>query len=286
MEPAVDAHHHLWDPATRRYPWMEGDATAPIRRRYSEADLLARTGPGVTTVLVQAVPSAEETAELLRTAAASSVVSGVVGWADLTADRLTLPERGPLLGLRHQAEDETDPDWLTRADVQRSLAALGDHGLPYDLLVRAPQRRAALECARRLPGVSFVLDHAGKPDIAAGEWEPWASWITAMAGLPNLTCKLSGLTTQAPWHSRDTALLHPYATHVLTAFGPHRVMSGSDWPVCELAGGYGEVRRFTDELLAGYGETERALVLGGCARRVYRLQDTAGAPAADARPPS
>ncbi|NGO69202.1 amidohydrolase family protein [Streptomyces boncukensis] len=274
VELTVDAHHHLWDPARRSYPWLAGDALAPIRRRYDEAELRARTGPGVRTVLVQTVSSAEETAEFLAVAAASDTVAGVVGWADLTAPEPALPPDPRLVGLRHQAEDEPDPEWLLRADVHRSLARLGERGLVYDLLVRPPQRRAALACARALPGVRFVLDHAGKPAVADGEWDTWARWLTAMAGCSNVTCKLSGLVAEAPWGGWDAALLRPYAEHLLAAFGADRVMFGSDWPVCELAAGpagYGAVRTLAGELLAGCSPGERAAVLGGCARRVYRL---------------
>ncbi|MEV6813843.1 amidohydrolase family protein [Micromonospora sp. NPDC051296] len=273
----VDAHHHLWDPAVRPYPWMAGDALAPIRRAYTVADLRAAAGDQVgPTVLVQTVSSVAETEEFLATAAASEgLVAGVVGWLDLTGpdvgteiDRL---RAGPLVGVRHQVEDEPAPDWLLRADVTRGLAALGARGLAYDLLVRAPQRAAALAAVRRCDDVRFVVDHAGKPAIAAGEWEPWASWIVAMARCEGVVCKLSGLITEADWDDWDTARIRPYAEHVLAAFGADRVMFGSDWPVCELAGDYRDVLTLTEELLAGGTATERAAVLGGTARRVYAL---------------
>ncbi|WP_324617405.1 amidohydrolase family protein [Streptomyces sp. NRRL S-1868] len=271
MELTVDAHHHLWDPGARAYPWMDGPRFDPIRRPMTERDLRAHLGAEARGILVQTVADPAETSDFLRIAAGSPSVAAVVGWADLTEPEPALPDDPLLVGLRHQAEDEPDPDWLLRPDVQRSLAALGARGLVYDLLVRAPQRHAALACARALPEVSFVLDHAGKPGIAAGEWDSWAPWLTAMAACPNVTCKLSGLITEAPWDSWDTAQLRPYAEHVLDAFGPERVMFGSDWPVCELAGGYGAVRRVTAELLAGCSAAERTAVLGECARRVYGL---------------
>ncbi|PZG24438.1 amidohydrolase [Micromonospora craterilacus] len=273
----VDAHHHLWDPAVRPYPWMAGAALAPIRRAYTVADLRAAAGDQVgATVLVQTVSSVAETEEFLATAATSGgLVAGVVGWLDLTGtdvgteiDRL---RAGPLVGVRHQVEDEPAPDWLLRDDVTRGLAALGARGLAYDLLVRAPQRAAALATVRRHDDVRFVVDHAGKPAIAAGEWEPWASWIVAMAGCEDVVCKLSGLVTEADWDDWDTARIRPYAEHVLATFGADRVMFGSDWPVCELAGDYRDVLTLTDELLAGCTATERAAVLGGTARRVYAL---------------
>jgi L-fuconolactonase len=272
----IDAHHHLWDPGRRDYPWMAGEALAPIRRPYTVDDLRAAAGPDVSaTVLVQTVSSAEETEEFLATADSSAgLIAGVVGWLDLTAPDVDRPRAAPgghlLVGVRHQVEDEPDPDWLLRDDIQRGLGALAGAGLVYDLLVRAPQRPAAYTAARQLPDVRFVLDHAGKPAIAAGEWEPWASWLTNLAELPNVVCKLSGLVTEA---ARDwtAGTIRPYAEHVLDRFGADRVMFGSDWPVCELAGSYADVLTLTQDLLSGASETERAAVLAGTAARVYGL---------------
>ncbi|MBC6445666.1 amidohydrolase family protein [Actinokineospora xionganensis] len=262
----VDAHHHLWDPAGRDYPWMSSPDLDPIRRVYTVDDL-ARVVSG-TSVLVQTVSSVEETAEFLAVARGSGgLIAGVVGWVDLEGD-LVLPSDDLLVGVRHQLEDEPDPAWLLRPSVMASLRALG---LPYDLLVRGPQRAAALAGVRELGEVSFVLDHAGKPEIAAGEWEPWASWISAMAACPNVVCKLSGLTTQASWDGWTVEQVLPYAAHVLAAFGMDRVMFGSDWPVCDLAGGYSGALSVAEAALVGCGADERAAVLGGTARRVYGL---------------
>jgi L-fuconolactonase len=213
----------------------------------------------------------DETEEFLGVADRSDgLIAGVIGWLDLTKpdlDRLRAAPGGHLLvGTRHQAETEPDPAWLLRPEVIRGLRSLA---LPYDLLVRAPQRQAALELARRLPEVRFVLDHAGKPAIAAGEWTPWATWLSELATLENVVCKLSGLITEAPWSTWTPDLIRPYAEHVLTSFGADRVMFGSDWPVCELAGGYPAVLELTADLLRGASESERAAVLGGTARRVY-----------------
>jgi L-fuconolactonase len=269
----IDAHAHLWDPAVRDYPWMRGRAMDPLRGPRTAADLRAVTAPhGVDgVILVQTVAEDAETAEFLALARAGHAV-GVVGWAELAGGALDTPllDDPLLVGLRHQVEDEPDPHWLLRADVRRSLAELGRRGLVYDLLVRAPARDAALRTARDCPQVAFVLDHAGKPGIAAGEWEPWAGWISALAACPNVACKLSGLVTEARrrWAVED---IRPYAEHVLDAFGAERVLFGSDWPVCSLAGGYTRVVELVDALLAGASAGERAAVLGGAARRVYRL---------------
>jgi L-fuconolactonase len=230
---------------------------------------------------VQTVSSTAETEEFLNIAYDSQdLIAGVVGWLDLTAsdvraaiDRLRSVRGGQsLVGIRHQAEDERDPRWLLRPSVLRGLRAVGAAGLVYDLLVRAPQRPAAHAVAERLPEVPFILDHAGKPGIAAGERAPWTSWIAGIATLPNVVCKLSGLITEAPWDGWTTELIRPYAEHVLSCFGADRVMFGSDWPVCELAGSYADVLELTHDLLSGATETERAAVLGGTATRVYCLE--------------
>ena len=268
----VDAHHHLWDTAARDYAWMDGPWADPIRGRFDVARYASAAADVTTSVVVQALHDDGETRDLLRVAGEPGPVAAVVGWVDLTApdvaDRLAeLRSAGPLAGIRHQAQDEPDPEWLTRPPVVRGIAAVGAAGLVYDLLVRPPQAAAALDLVRRLPEVSFVLDHAGKPDIAGGAWEPWATWIFSLAALPNVTVKLSGLVTEAAEGWRPADVL-PYARHVLSAFGADRVMFGSDWPVCALAASYDQVRAVAEDALSP-GETDA--VFGGTARRIYRL---------------
>jgi L-fuconolactonase len=278
----VDAHHHLWDPSRREYRWLAAAALAPIRRTYTVDDLRACTAPaGVdATVLVQTISDLAETEEFLATAAASDgLVAGVVGWVDLTApdvaDQLDRLRSGPggdqLVGVRHQVEDEPDPDWLLRPAVQQGLAAVGAAGLVYDLLVRVDQLAAARAAAERLPELRFVLDHAAKPPIAAGATEPWASELAALAKRENAACKLSGLVTEANWDGWTIDDLRPYGEQVLTAFGPERVIFGSDWPVCELAARYRDVVRAAHTLTEQLSPTERAAVFAGNARRAYRL---------------
>jgi L-fuconolactonase len=275
----VDSHHHLWDPATREYPWLAGDALAPIRKRYDVADLRSRTSSaGVSrTVLVQTVSEVEETVEFLAVAAgARDLVAGVVGWVDLTAadvaDELARLRDGgaPLVGIRHQAQDEPDPEWLARADVVAGVRAVAAAGLVYDLLVLPHQLPAAITLVRQVPEGRFVLDHAAKPLIASGVREPWESLVRGLARLPNVACKLSGLVTEADWQSWQKSDIQPYVDVVLAAFGPDRVMFGSDWPVCELVAGYPEVFALAGDLCAGLSEAERASVFGDTAHAWYR----------------
>lgn len=289
----IDAHHHLWDPSRRDYPWMAGEAFAPVRRPYDLARLraVAAAGGVERTVLVQTIGSTEETEEFLAVAAASDgLVAGVVGWVDLTApgvaDEILRLRTGPggdlLVGVRHPVQDEPDPEWLARPDVRHGIRAVGQAGLAYDLLVLPPQLPAARDVVRELPGVRFVLDHAAKPPIASGATEPWASEIKALSVLPNVTCKLSGLVTEARWTDWDAPRIAPYADHVLSCFGPERVMFGTDWPVCELAASHAEVVALARELTSDLGEQERDQVFAATARTAYGLPaEPASDPAGD-----
>jgi L-fuconolactonase len=278
----VDAHHHLWDPARRAYPWMD-DSVAAIRRPFDVEDLDAAAGPlGFgQTVVVQAVSSVEETEELLAVAAAPGRVAGVVGWVDLAdpevADTLAALRARPggeaLVGIRHQVHDEPDPDWLLRDRVVAGLAAVAAAGLAYDLLVRERELPAARAVARRLPELLLVVDHLAKPRIREGATNPWAGELAALARHPNVACKVSGLVTEADWDAWTPEQLGPYVRHAAEVFGPDRLLFGSDWPVCLLAAGYAEVVAATEEALERDGLTpaERDAVFGANARRLYRL---------------
>lgn len=278
----TDAHQHLWDPAQRPYPWLEDPALAPIRRPYGLEDLRREAqASGVTqTILVQTVPTMTETADFLRIAADSAgLIRGVVGWVDLTdhaaADAIAELRAGRggelLVGIRHQAQDEPDPDWLRRDDVLHGLTAVARAGLVNELLVRPHQLPAAVNAVQRVPEGRFVLDHAAKPAIRGSVVEPWASDLRRLAAQPNVACKLSGLVTEADWASWSIEDLRPYAEMVLHFFGPRRVMAGSDWPVCELAASYTQVWDTVGTLLERLSPGERDDVLGATAARVYAI---------------
>ncbi|MGY0234363.1 amidohydrolase family protein [Longispora urticae] len=272
----IDAHHHLWDVATRAYPWMDGPWADPLRGRFDPdrlAPLAAAAGVD-TTIVVQAVSDLDETRELLATAADHPLVGGVVGWLDLTGDvpaQLADLRAGPggaaLVGVRHQVQDEPDRRWLLRPEVLAGLRALD--GLAYDLLVTPALLPAAVEAVRLLPEVTFVLDHLAKPPIAAGAWQPWADRFAALAAEPNVVAKLSGLVTEAAWAGWKPEDLAGYVDHALGTFGPDRLMFGSDWPVCTLAAPYPRVVEVTETALAGLSEAERRAVFAGTARQVY-----------------
>jgi L-fuconolactonase len=275
----VDAHHHLWDPARHRYPWMTGPAAA-LARSFDLGDLRAASaGLGVqATIVVEAARTEAETVELLAIAAdPATPVAGVVGWVDLSAldvdSRLAALRAGPggerLVAVRHPVEDEGDPGWLLQADVLRGLRAVAAAGLAYDLLVRPVQLEAARRAAELVDDLRFVLDHGGKPPIAAGAWEPWAADIARLAELDNVTCKLSGLVTEAHWERWRDDGVDRYAEHLLDCFGPARLMYGSDWPVCTLAASYADVVELAESVVARLSADERAAILAGTARDVY-----------------
>jgi len=254
----VDSHQHFWDPALADYPWMTKEV-APLRRRFAPEDLepLLRRHGVTGTVVVQARHSLDETRTLLELAAATPFVLGVVGWIDLTGnvERQLGEFDGELVGVRHQVHDEPASDWLLRDDVQRGLAAVGEAGLVYDLLVRVRELPAAIETARRHSDTRFVLDHVAKAPADPAAHRTWERGVAELAECANVSCKISGLFTEA----------EPAATAALAlrSFGPERCMWGSDWPVTLMAAEYGDG-------LALVGDDPR--VLGETAIATYGLQ--------------
>lgn len=278
----IDAHQHFWDPTRADYPWMSPPELTPIRRAFGPADLspLLKANGIDASIVVQCRSALEETEEFLRVAHATPSVIGVVGWADLTdaalgdtLDRLrALPGGAKLIGIRHQVHDEADPDWLLRADVQRGLASVFARDLAYDLLVRTRELPAAIATAKAFPQARFVLDHAAKPPIADGGSAEWFDHIAALATCGNVWCKVSGLATEAKWTDWDAERLFPFVQHVATCFGEDRLIFGSDWPVCLLAGSYGEIKGTLDACLAKLGASVRDKAFGVNAKAAYRLR--------------
>ncbi|MFE0358843.1 amidohydrolase family protein [Streptomyces nigra] len=289
----VDAHHHVWRPAStpgpapdpgprrRVHTWLDAPGMADLRRDFTMADLApsARAAGIDRTVLVQVLPDLDETAEFLSLASADDLIAGVVGWADLTSDGLAdtldalraAPGGDRLVGLRHLVQSEPDPGWLKRPDVRRGLRTVAQRNLVYDLLVLPHQLPAAISTVRELAGLTFVLDHLAKPPIATGALEPWSSLVRELAAQPNVFCKLSGMVTEADRDDRSVTALRPYVDVVLDAFGPHRVMFGSDWPVCLPAASYAEVVGAAEALTAGLTPAERTHVFARTAERAYGL---------------
>lgn len=291
----IDAHHHVWDLSVRDQPWTRD--ISGLHRSFDLAELRPQlTANDIdATVVVQTVTVADETPELLALAEAEPVIAGVVGWVDLTAadvaDQLAalrdLPGGDRLVGIRHQVQQEHDPGWLLRTDVANGLHQIAAAGLNYDLLIIPEQFPAAIEVVAKFPELRFVLDHGGKPEIVAGRYDEWYEQVSALAELPNVAVKASGLVTEAePQHWTKTDI-EPYLRTMIAEFGPERVMFGSDWPVCTVAGGYQPVVELAQELTEGLSASERESFFADTARTWYRLpvpdqdHDVAAAEAGD-----
>lgn len=273
----VDAHHHLW---TADYAWLADPSLAKIRRDYTVDDLRANLrAAGVDrTVLVEAGrEEAAETTEFLAVAAATPEIAGVVGWAALPDPRLAEVIAGHragtgghlLVGIRDQIQGRPD-DFLDRPDVRAGLRAVASAGLVNEVVVRAAQLPSVVRAAAALPESTFVLDHLGKPAIAAGGLEAWRPVIAEVAARPNVVAKLSGLVAEADWAHWTIGDLRPYVAAAVELFGPDRLMFGSDWPVCEVAASYVQVKDALTDILGG-ADPE---IFAGTAVRTYGLDLT------------
>jgi L-fuconolactonase len=275
MAMRIDSHHHLWHYTTVDYGWID-DSMRALRRDFSPADLsLAASQAGVHgTVAVQARQTLEETRWLLELAQQSDLIQGVVGWAPLAAD--DFPEvleglRHPKLkGLRHVVQGEA-PGFLDAPEFNRGIRALAGTGLVYDILIFARQLEEATRFVDRHPEQSFVLDHIAKPDIRGGGFAAWDRAMRELAQRENVVCKLSGMVTEADWNSWSPDSLKPYFETVLGAFGPTRLMAGTDWPVLTVACAYGQWWDTVAGWIAPLSAWEREAIEGGTAVRVYGL---------------
>ena len=273
----IDAHQHCWRYTPGEFGWID-DGMAVIRRNYYPADLaplLVTTGID-GTVAVQARQIVEETLQLLEHTHRHPFIKGVVGWVPLIDPKVgglldQLLEDKILKGVRHVLQGEPD-SYMAMPAFNAGLGAVAARGLSYDLLVKAPQLPAAIALVDRHPDLPFVLDHIAKPVIAGPPPAEWRRDLAELARRPNVCCKFSGLVTEVPGYASWTPeLLWPYFDVVLAAFGPDRLMFGSDWPVCLAATEYARWYRFIESCVTGLTLDERNLILGGTAIRFYRL---------------
>jgi L-fuconolactonase len=274
----IDAHQHFWHYDAVEYGWID-DAMTALRRDLLPPDLkplLAQSGFD-GCVAVQARQSLEETGWLLSLAAKNDFIHGVVGWVDLRSAQLAdqvreFTQSPKLVGVRHIVQAEPDDDFMLRPDFRRGIAQLADFGLAYDILVYPRQLRAAVKLVSQFPGQRFVLDHIAKPLIAQAALEPWNTDIRALAQFPNVWCKVSGMVTEARWTGWRPQDFHPYLDVVFEAFGPERIMIGSDWPVCTVAADYPSTMRIVTDYIAPLSQEHQAAILGGNCASFYRLQ--------------
>lgn len=279
----IDAHHHLWRYEPAAYPWIS-DAMPLLRRDYGPADLeAALAGTGVdATVAVQAQQSIGETDWLLSLARDHPVIRGVVGWVPLVdpgveahIERLAAD---PLLkGVRHIVHDEPDDGFVLREDFNRGVSLLERHGLVYDVLIFARHLANAITFVDRHPRQPFVVDHIAKPVIRAERFDDeWARGLRALAERPHVTCKLSGVVTEVRDPEWSLELIRPYVDVALEAFGPGRLMFGTDWPVCRLRCEYGTWVEAVEALIAPLSADEQQAIWSGTAQRSYRLSEARG----------
>jgi L-fuconolactonase len=277
MTERIDAHHHLWRYSKVEYGWIAGNM-APIARDFLPQDLeQVPTSSGIQgSIAVQARQSLEETQSLLNFAQEFSMIRAIVGWAPIASPELPqVLERfhhfQKLKGFRHVVQDEPDDGFLLRTDFNAGIALLKSYGLVYDILIFERQLPAAISFVDRHPSQVFVLDHIAKPRIRDRVLEPWRTNIRELARRENVFCKLSGMVTEAHWAKWRPADLQPYFDVVLNAFGPKRLMAGSDWPVCLLASTYETWFSTLREFISSLSSTDQEMILGGVATKVYSL---------------
>jgi L-fuconolactonase len=273
----IDAHQHFWNFNSQEYGWMT-DAMAELKRNYLPGDLLPLLHQAgfEGCVSVQARQTLEETAWLLELANAHSIIRGVVGWVELFSPELPAQLRrftrqSKLIGVRHVVHDEPDDDFMQRSEFRRGIGQLRAFNLTYDLLVFPRHLPVAARLVAEFPEQKFVLDHIGKPTIRDGQISPWREDLQQLAKFPNVCCKLSGLVTEARWKQWQPEDFYIYLNIVSEAFGPKRLMIGSDWPVCTLSGDYAATMGVVVDYLQRFSAAEREAILGANAARFYGL---------------
>lgn len=273
----IDAHQHFWRYDAQRDGWIT-DEMSVLKRDFLPADLLPELlANGLDgTIAVQADQSERETQFLLDLAQQNTSILGVVGWVDLrspsVADRLEyFAPFEKLCGFRHVVQAEPDDRFMLRQDFQRGIGMLADFGYTYDILIYPKQLPAAIELVQKFPKQPFIIDHLAKPEIKGARISEWAGHMRTIAQSPNVYCKVSGMITEADWQTWRAEEFRPYLDIVFDAFGTDRLIFGSDWPVCLLAGTYSRVKQLIVDYLADFPETDRAKIFGANAVHFYGL---------------
>jgi L-fuconolactonase len=275
----IDAHQHFWRYNAQRHTWIT-DEMSILKRDYLPAELLLELNKnGISGCMtVQVDQTEQETQFLLELAEQHDAIKGVVGWIDLSAHEVSqrlhhFSQFQKLRGLRHIVQSESDDRFILRPEFCRGIEELGEHGLTYDILIYPRQLPAAIELTQRFPQQPFVVDHIAKPAIRSGELEPWATQMRTIAKSANVYCKLSGMVTEADWGKWRSEDITPYLDVVFKAFGPGRLMFGSDWPVCLLAGSYQQTKQLIEAYTEKLSPEEREGIFGGNAARFYGLKN-------------
>jgi len=274
----IDAHHHLWQFDPVEYDWID-DSMQVLKKDFlvKELEKTLYSNGFSSSIVVQARQSLIETNWLVELAEQNEIIKGVVGWIDLTSTDLakqltTLAKHKKLVGFRHVIQGESDPDFMRTPNFIQGLKILADFGYRYDLLILAHQLPAAIEMLSHVPNLRVVIDHIAKPNIKTGEgFKAWKDNMRILANNPNCYCKLSGMVTEADWQSWASQDILPYMKTVLDLFGSQRVMFGSDWPVCLVAGEYKNVKQLVLDFIAEYAPNAKDRVFGLNASHFYRV---------------
>ena len=273
----IDSHQHFWNYEPVKHEWID-DAMKVIRRDFTPEDLkLVYEQASVDgCVAVQADQTLEETDFLIDLASKNGFIKGVVGWVDLRANDISevlelYAEKPIVKGFRHVVQGEADHNFLLRPNFLNGISKLDAHNFTYDILIFPHQLGATLEFVKQFPNQKFVIDHLAKPYIKDGFYEGWATLMKAVAKHENVSCKLSGMITEADYNSWSPNDLEPYMNLVLEAFGSERIMYGSDWPVCLVAGNYDQVKKTVTDFISKLSLNEQTLIMGKNAIEFYNL---------------
>jgi L-fuconolactonase len=274
----IDAHQHFWKYNAQRYSWIT-DEMSVLKRDYLPDELSVElVANGVDAcIVVQADQSEDDTYFLLDLAAKYSAIAGVVGWIDLRSPAVGarlehFSKYQKLCGFRHIVQSEPDDEFMLREDFLRGIASLAQFNFTYDILIYPKQLPAAIKLVRRFPKQRFVIDHIAKPEIKAGKMSPWAERIREIAGNPSVFCKVSGMVTEADWKDWRAGDFRPYLDVVFEAFGTDRLLFGSDWPVCLVAGSYARVKEVVEDYIRKFSDSDKKKIFGSNAAHFYGLR--------------
>ena len=274
----IDSHQHFWNYEAEKHSWID-DEMSVIRRDFLSDDLqkvFAENGVDAC-VAVQADQTTEETNFLISIAENNNFIKGVVGWVNLRSesieeDLLKYKKYDVVKGFRHVVQGEQDHNFMLRPEFLRGIELLGKYDLCYDILIFPHQLGAALELVKKFPNQKFVIDHIAKPYIKDGFFEGWAVMMREIAKHQNVYCKISGMITEAGYKTWTTEQVHPYMKLVLESFGAGRVMYGSDWPVCLVAGNYSMVKALVTDFISDLSQEQQNAIMGGNAAKFYNLK--------------
>jgi len=273
----IDSHQHFWKYEPVKHSWIDDDMSV-IRRNFSPSDLAkVYQENGIDgCVAVQADQTLEETDFLIDLASINNFIKGIVGWVDLRAENIenVLEKYSTdkiVKGFRHVVQGEVDHNFLLRPNFSRGISLLEKHNFTYDILVFPHQLGSVLEFVKKFPHQKFVIDHIAKPYIKDGYFEGWATMMTAIGKHENVSCKMSGMVTEAEFNIWTPEQINPYMDTVLEAFGSKRILFGSDWPVCLVAGNYSKIKKLTTDFISQLSKIEQNSIMGNNAIEFYNL---------------